>query len=356
MNSSWSPGAPIRLADGVLHPLGVIPESGEYVLRAVVTTVDASEWVPRRRFRRQRARPPRRTRFDDLLVVDNEGVVYAHERTRLLGMVRHGRGPGRVERLDLDVYLDSPPSPSTEWIELRGSSGAATRLFRGVAARADVAGIQRLDVAGKEWQIEALGRQLVGMRLAGLRAGERFYGDRCQAALARMDEMEEGAVAIPTAARLGVTALCRYLMEGGDVDSVPPPWRTILDQADKCGGTRRNADLGVDLPPIDGVILTLGTIAFEDDSWCLYAHATPSWWPSNAGETWTGALGRIEASDDLGGIYVAIHDGGRLRSEGGEVVRQRFRPRLDPSAKLLRFIVRGISEELSVDVSLPPSG
>lgn len=354
LNPSWSAGSPIRLADGVLQPLGVIPESGEYVLRVVMTEVDAFEQVPRRLFGR---RPPAlpRTHFDDLTIVDSEGRTYEHRRTRSSGTVRRGRGPARVERADLDVYLDPTPDPGAEWIELRGPSGAATRLLRGVPTTIEVTRPTRVDVSNGEREIEALGRRLVAMRLAGLEAGARFYADRCQAALVRVGELEQAGAVIPTDARLGLTTLCRHLVEGTDIDSIPLRWRTLLGLADEGGGLRRNADLGVDLPPVDGVTMTLGTVAFEENSWCLYARAVPGWWLFDIAEPLKRAAVGIEAADDVGGIYVATFDGGRrVQGEGGEIVRQRFRPRLDPSARVLRFVVRGSSEELVVDVPLPP--
>lgn len=116
---------------------------------------------------------------------------------------------------------------------------------------------------------------------------------------------------------------------------------------------RRNVDLGVELPPVDGVGVALGTVGFEDDSWCIYLRVVPGWWMIDPGEPLRNAAVGLHAEDDRAGIYVATHDGSQsVRGDGGEVVRQRFRPRLDPAAGTLRLFVRGGSEEVTVEVPL----
>lgn len=349
---SWSPGPAIRLADSVLRPHGVISEAGEYVLRATMTTIEGYEPMRRRLLRRRLPARPR-TQFDDLSIVDSRGRTYEHRRRGTSGWVSNGRDRERIERAELDVYLDPAPDPEAEWIELRGPGGVSSRLLRGVPTAVEVTGPVPADRSDGQREIEALGRRLVAMRLAGAKPRADFFAYRCEAAMNRVAELQERGVEVPVAARLGLEALCRHLVDGTDVATVPVPWRALLEAAHSSGGTRRNADLGVELPAVDGVTVTLATVGFEDDSWCLYLRVVPGWWVMDPGEPLRNAAFGIDAEDDRGGTYVATHDGSRsVRGDGGEVVRQRFRPRLEPAATTLRLFVRGGSEEVTVEVPL----
>lgn len=343
---SWSAGPAVRLTDGFLQPRGVIPEPEGYVLRATVTGTAGTEAVNRRLFRR---RPPRRPVLgvEGLTIADSRGHAYVHSRSRGMGSVSSS-SPG-VEQAHLDLRLDPAPDPEAEWIELQGPDGASTRLLRGVPTAIEVEQLMPVDADAGRRHVEMLARRLLAMRLAGAPIGGPFFVERCQQATAQLDALDTRGIAIPPAARDDLTALCHHLTATADAATVPLGWRSVLENADKVGGMRRNADVAVELPPIDGITVTVDTVGFEDTSWCLYLRATPSWWSIDHQEL---ALG---ASDDTGATYVAIHDGSlSFRANGGgHVVRQRFRPRLDPTASTVRMTLRGSHEAVALRIPLP---
>jgi hypothetical protein len=123
-------------------------------------------------------------------------------------------------------------------------------------------------------------------------------------------------------------------------------------------GPRFYRDIGVALPPIDGVSIHLDSLISLPGSWLLYLRATPRW--RKYGQA--GPLEEpvaVHAEDDRGGSYLGscarnthVHTTAELAEERVmlEEPALEFLPRLDPLARALKLTFRGADEEITVDL------
>ena len=363
--ASWSAGSPITLAAGVLHPRGLVFESGRAVLRVGLDVSEQHRGVvePRRARWLSLLRPALRgrameavmPRLEGLTVIDSRGSEYAW---RQGGGSGHAQVVGRrriPRHAELQLHLDPVPDADVEWIALVGPDGARTRLVHGKVAPARVVGPTPTSSTDRAHRVESIAQRLMAMRLNGAPIGDRFFVEQSAGAMAQVEE--EGS-SVPPALKQELAALCRFLSEGtGDDHGLRATWRAMLNAGGLGDGLRPSADVHVSLPPLDGVTLHFRTVVSEDDSWSLHLNAEPEWWSYSQDHHHKRTLVEIVAEDDVGGTYVSLNGGGsRTPDDAGYDVLLRFRPRMAPAAQGVRFVVRARTEQVVVDVALPRAG
>lgn len=363
-NASWSAGPPITLGAGVLHPHGVVFQSERAILRVGLDVgeehpgVVESRWArwlwllqPGRRERVMEAAVPR---LERLTVVDSRGAQYAWHQVAASG---HAQVVGRrriPRHAEVQLSLDPAPDADVEWIELVGPDGARTRLVRGGPAEARVVGPTPTSSRNGAYRVESIAHRLIAMRLNGAPLGARFFVEQSAGAMAQVAKIEEEGSSVPSTLQQDLATLCRFLSEGtGDDHELRATWKAMLDTGGLRDGRRPSADVDVSLPALDGVTLHFRTIVFEDDSWSLSLTAEPDWWSYSEDRQQKRTVVDIMAEDDVGGTYVSLGGGGsRTPHNPGYDVLLRFRPRMDPVAQRLRFLVRARTEQIVVDVAL----
>jgi hypothetical protein len=128
--------------------------------------------------------------------------------------------------------------------------------------------------------------------------------------------------------------------------------------APQADGPRFYRDIGVALPPVDGVSIDLDTLISLPGSWLLYLRATPRW----RGYGQDGQRGKdpvsAYAEDDRGGGYLcrSARNTQVVTTAEERVMHEelalRFLPRLDPLARSLKLTFQGTHEEIVVDIEL----
>jgi hypothetical protein len=128
--------------------------------------------------------------------------------------------------------------------------------------------------------------------------------------------------------------------------------------APQAGSPRFYRDIGVALPPIDGVSIHLDTLISLSGSWLLYLRATPRW--RSYGQD--GQRGKdpvsAHAEDDRGaGYLVRSARNTQVINTAQERVMQeelalQFLPDLDPLARAIKLTFQGTHEEIAVDVEI----
>jgi len=114
---------------------------------------------------------------------------------------------------------------------------------------------------------------------------------------------------------------------------------------------RHHLDLGITLPPIDGVTLRLDSLISAPGGWSLHLRATPQWWRYRDDRRRKRSPVAISAEDDRGGSYVHSF-GGSAGRDGYHELSLRFSPRLDPLARRLRLTFAGSIEQIDLDLDL----
>jgi hypothetical protein len=121
--------------------------------------------------------------------------------------------------------------------------------------------------------------------------------------------------------------------------------------ATQADGPRFHRDIGITLPPVEGITIRLDGLVSEPGGWLLYLCGTPRW----RGPDPVTAV----AEDDRGGTYLGSYarstgvlTAGELSEE--RVLREdlalRFLPRLDPLARAIRLSFLGAHEEITVEI------
>ena len=128
--------------------------------------------------------------------------------------------------------------------------------------------------------------------------------------------------------------------------------------APRADGPRFYRDIGVALPPINGVSIHLDTLISLPGSWLLYLRGTPRW--RSYGQD--GQRGKdpvsAYAEDDRGGGYLGSYARNtQLFTTAEERVMQeelalQFLPRLDPLARAIKLTFQGTREEMIVDLEI----
>ena len=219
------------------------------------------------------------------------------ERTYALSL-REASGTAGPSPKSIRFRVDPIPEQGVEWIELRGRDGTTARLLRSPRA------------------VMRLGRLTPVTARPATRAHPAHPPPH------------------PDAAGLDAAG--------------SPPGAHLID------GARYHLDLGVTLPPLDGITLQLDSLFSTLGGWSLRLRATPRWWRyrDNGNCKWSPVA--ISAEDDRGHSYLPSF-GGSSGRDGHEYLTLQFTPRLDPHARRLRLTGSGSTEQIPLDLDLPPA-
>jgi hypothetical protein len=313
----WSFGgaAAIETRSGTLLPEGLVVGADDALLFTALVPWNAPSgddpWSESRSGRSGsiddaiRALEPS-TRTDDIAVADNQGATYA------LSLRAASGAPGASPR-SIWFQVDPIPEQGLEWIELRGRNGTTARLRRSPRA------VIRLGRLTPVTANPIASDPITGSPITGSPAERELAGG------ARSDSPD---AADPTG--------------GADASN----------GADLTDGARHHLDLGVTLPPLDGITLQLDSLFSTLNGWSLRLHATPRWWrySDNGNHKWSPVA--IGAQDDRGHSY-SYNFGGSSGRDGHEYLTAEFSPRVDPLARRLRLTCTGSTNRISLDLDLP---
>lgn len=123
----------------------------------------------------------------------------------------------------------------------------------------------------------------------------------------------------------------------------------MADAVDRSDGPRHHLDLGIALPPIEGMTLQLDSLISAPSGWSLFLRASPRWWRYRDDRRQKWSPVELCAEDDRGCLY-QYKFGGSAGRDGREELSLRFSPRLDPLARRLRLTCTGSAERITIDV------
>jgi hypothetical protein len=132
---------------------------------------------------------------------------------------------------------------------------------------------------------------------------------------------------------------------------LPPDGDALRDAADRADGPPHHLDLGITLPPVDGITLRLDSLISAPGGWSLFLRANPRWWRYRDDRRRKWSPVTISAEDDRGCSYLPSF-GGSAGRDGTEELSLQFSPRLDPLARRLRLTCTGSAEQIAVELDL----
>jgi hypothetical protein len=384
----WSFGGAtaIETSEGVLLPEAVIVGAGHATLYASLLPGNGqpsraqaamrppprnplARWAWRRQVQRVRRRhadaavTALRTLAgsDEMTVVDDLGANYALRPQGGSGKVGPSGGP--VGPRSVRFWLDPVPRREVGWLELRGQDGAAARLLPSARPAVQVGQLALVGVSPAERELTDQALSLIELQLTGTaEAAGDLLRQHCSAALAKMEEIQRsGELGAATELPDQLRQLCAVLTQHRPADQLPASWSGMLDAAQRADGPRHQLDIGVVLPPIDGVVVLADSLISGADSWRLYLRVTSSWW-RHSEDNRRHAHVSVYAQDDRGGTYLSTLDRSTRHRDldepvdeervGHEVLGLRFLPRLDPQARALTLTFRGTDEEIAIYLRL----
>ena len=125
----------------------------------------------------------------------------------------------------------------------------------------------------------------------------------------------------------------------------------MADAVDRSDGPRHHLDLGIALPPIEGMTLQLDSLISAPSGWSLFLRASPRWWRYRDDRRQKWSPVELSAEDDRGCLYQYKFGGSACR-DGHQELSLRFSPRLDPLARHLRLTCTGSAEQIAIDLDL----
>jgi hypothetical protein len=295
----WSFGgaAAIETPSGLLLPEGLIVGADDAVLSTTLTPLQHDAGPDRAAPAESHASINEEiraleasTQIGDIAVVDDRGAAYALSVRAMSGA--HGPSPASIS-----FRVDPPPQRGIGWIELGGQDGTTARLLPSPRA--------------------------------AVRLGPR--------------------TPVTSSPRTPVTA--SPLTGQRSDDGLPPGGGAPAEAADRTDGPRHHLDLGITLPPIDGMVLQLDSLISAPGGWYLFLRASPRWWRYRDDRRRKWSPVTISAEDDQGCSY-QYSFGGSAGRDGHQELSLRFGPRLDPLARRLRLTCTGSAEQIVVDLDL----
>lgn len=289
-------------------------------------------------------------KVDGLEITDDRGGRYAAK-----GESAHipPAIPGRPRAAaSLSLWVEPVPARGVRWVELRGQDGTEVRLVPSARPAIRVGELTPVLAGPTERELTELAMWLIGQRFSGSEDG---LARECSRALARTQQIrrsgEPGAAAqLPDQ----VARLCAALTGSQPLSGLPLAWRGMLEAARQADGPRYHLDLPADLPPVDGTTVQLGTLVSAPGSWQLHFRARPGWWKYSPDYRQKREAVTVDVVDDRGGTYLSSFGGSTGRGEH-ESLALKFRPRLDPAARMLTLIFSDPAEQVKVQIPLPQS-
>jgi hypothetical protein len=230
------------------------------------------------------------TQTGDITVVDDRGTTYALRVWAASG----ARGPSPKS---IRFRVDPAPERGIQWIELRGQNATAARLLPSPRAAVRIGPLTPVTArppTGGQWPD---------------------------------DDLPAGQDA--------------------------PTGREAMfdDAADRTDEALLHLDLGITLPPIDGMTLQLDSVISAPSGWSLHLRASPRWWRYRDDRRRKWSPVEASAEDDRGRSYRHSFAGSAGRDRHEELTLQ-FSPRLDPLARRLRLTCTGSLEQIAIDLDL----
>ncbi len=154
------------------------------------------------------------------------------------------------------------------------------------------------------------------------------------------------------AVRIGpLTPVTASPLTGQHPDDDPRGLNAVPDAVERSDGPRHHLDLGITLPPIEGITLQLDSLISTSGGWSLFLRASPRWWRYSDDRRRKWSPVEISAEDDRDRPYEPTF-GGSAGRDGREELSLRFSPGLDPLARRLRLTCTGPAERITIDVDL----
>jgi hypothetical protein len=340
---SFGGGGTIEVAEGELT-LGLLiadPEGGSLegslaVAEAVARARQPRRWVPK---------------LNDITVTDDQGST---------STVRFGSGiafkpeANLLLRFEVDCAVDPAPAGGSRWLDVQGRDTSVTRLLRSGLASVRVGGPSPAAGSPAEQELRDKARWILLDYLdKDMREGPNLKR-RCRDLLAQTAALREGGPADGASPLPGqFTRLCTALIRQRPPSGLPGGWHSVLNDADRADGPRLHVDLDASLPPVDGTVVRLNSLASWPGSWDLYLQATPGWWTYSTDLRHGRAAMTVYAEDDLGGLYLS-NFGGSSSRPGYEELKLTMRPRLNPGASLLTLTFASKAQQVTAEVPLAP--
>jgi hypothetical protein len=124
---------------------------------------------------------------------------------------------------------------------------------------------------------------------------------------------------------------------------------TMPDAVARSDGPRHHLDLGITLPPIEGIALQLDSLISASSGWSLFLRASPRWRRYRDDRRQKRSPVELSAEDDRGCLY-QYKFGGSAGRDGHQELSLRFSPRLDPLARRLGLTFTGSAEHITIGV------
>src|SRR5262249_44967213 len=158
--------------------------------------------------------------------------------------------------------IDPVPGPDTRWLELTGQSGTATRLLPSARVAARAGDVTPVTGSPVERDLARDARLITWIWL-GTPPWDRATHARgaCASLLARTAQAQQAGTLEPASELPDqIARLCAALTGQGPADGLPAPWAGMLAAADQLDGSRHYLDIGLTMPPVDGVTIRLDAL------------------------------------------------------------------------------------------------
>jgi hypothetical protein len=336
---SFGGGGTIEVADGELTlgiliagPGGASLEASLAVAEAVASARQSRDWFPELR---------------DVTVTDDQGSTCT---------LRPGSGYADWARRRFEVAcaVDPVPEGGSRWLDVRGRDASVTRLLRSGLVPVRVGELSPVAGSPAERELRDMAWWILRDYLHhDLREGPDLKR-RCRDVLAQTARLREGGLADGASPLPGqFTRLCTALIRQRPPIGLPSGWHSVLNAADRADGPRLHVDLDSALPPADGTVVRLNTLASWPGSWDLHLQAAPGWWTYSTDRQRKRDAMTVFAEDDLGGLYLS-NFGGSSGRPGLEELKLTMRPRLDPEASLLTLTFATETQQVTAEIPLAP--
>jgi len=337
---SFGGGGTIEVAEGELTlgiliagPEGASLEASLAVAEAVAGARQSQRWIPELR---------------DVTVTDDQGS------TCTVRTESGYAGSAQQRRFEVACAVDPVPAGGSPWLDVRGRDTSVTRLLRSGLAPVRVSELSPVAGSPAERELRDMAWWILRDYLHhDLREGPDLKR-RCRDMLAQTARLREGVLADGASPLPGqFTRLCTALIRQRPPSGLPSGWHSVLNAADRADGPRLHVDLDTVLPPVDGTVVRLNTLASWPGSWDLHLQAAPGWWTYSTDRRHKRAAMTVYAEDDLGGLYIS-NFGGSSGRPGYEEVKLTFRPRLAPGASLLTLTFASETQQVTAEMPLAP--
>lgn len=200
----------------------------------------------------------------DIAVIDDRGTTYTLRRAATSSW------PG-WDQVRLEFLVNPVPGPDVRWIDLGGQNGTLARLPRSarVSARVDAVMPISGNLAGHVLALRAHSA-IYGWLSAPAESGHNPQPEAFDSLLARAAEAQRTGELEPASEFPGQLARPRAALTGsGAADGVPASWAGMLAAADRADGPQYHLDIGLTLPPVDGVAIHVDSLFPSPGDWLV---------------------------------------------------------------------------------------